>query len=427
VIRTSGTPLAGDSTVRSLIVFSHLRWGFVHRRPQHLMARLSQAYRVFFVEEPVFTAGPARLECSTRAPGLEVLVPHTPVAASGFHDDQLPLLEPLIAEFLRARDVDDCIAWFDTPMALPLLSALRRPHAVVYDCIDELAAGPDAPRQLRQREAALLKIANLVFTGGPALYAAKHDLHPNVHCLPGSADAAHFAPGGLAPDCLHAAEAERLQGRIGRPRLGFFGVIDARFDAALIAQLADARPDWQLVLAGPVAPKIDPAQLPQRPNLHWLGRQPYDRLPYLLAGWDVCLLPFALNDATRFVNPTKTLEYMAGEKPIVSTPVPDVLSLYGDTVRIAATPAEFVAACAKALAERGAQRNRRIEGMLATVYRSSWDRIALTVRRLLQDELDKLAAQPLPLQAGAVAALDLAVTTPVAEPAALASAAQAAR
>jgi UDP-galactopyranose mutase len=407
--------------MRSLIVFSHLRWGFVHRRPQHLMARLSHAYRVFFIEEPVFAEGPARLECSARMPGLEVLVPHTPVPASGFHDDQLPVLEPLIAEFLHARDIDDCIAWFDTPMALPLLSALRRPHAVVYDCIDELAASPNAPRQLRQRETALLKIANLVFTGGPALYAAKCGLHPHVHCLPGSADAAHFAPGRLAPHSLHAAEAERLQGRIARPRLGFFGVIDQCFDAALIAHLADARPDWQLVMAGPVA-QIELAQLPQRPNLHWLGPQPYDRLPYLLAGWDLCLLPFALNDATRFVNPTKTLEYMAGEKPIVSTPVPDVLSLYGDTVRIAATPAEFVTACVKALAERGAQRNRRIEGMLATVYRSSWDRIADTVRRLLQEELDKLPAQPLPLQAGAVAALDLAVTTPAAaEPAARAS------
>lgn len=182
----------------SLIVFSHLRWGFVHRRPQHLMARLSHAYRVLFIEEPVFAEGPARLERSARLPGLDVLVPHRPVPASGFHDDQLPVLELLIAEFLRARDIDDGIAWFDTPMALPLLAALRRPHAVVYDCIDELAASPSAPHQLRQRETALLKIANLVFTGGPALYAAKRGLHPNVHCLPGSADAAHFAPGRLA-------------------------------------------------------------------------------------------------------------------------------------------------------------------------------------------------------------------------------------
>lgn len=408
--------------MRCLIVFSHLRWGFVHRRPQHLMARLSRSYPVLFIEEPVFADGPARLECSARMPGIEVVVPHTPVAARGFHDDQLPVLEPLIAGFLRDRDSNDCIAWFDTPMALPLLSALRRPHAIVYDCIDELAAAPGAPRQLRQRETALLKIANLVFTGGPALYAAKHGLHPHVHCLPGSVDAAHFAPGRLAPDSPHARDAQRLQEAIARPRLGFFGVIDQRFDTALIAHLADARPDWQLVMAGPVA-QIAPAQLPQRPNLHWLGMQPYDRLPYLLAGWDVCLLPFALNDATRCVNPTKTLEYMAGEKPIVSTPVPDVISLYGDTVRIAATPADFVTACTKALAERGAQRNRRIEGMLATVYRSSWDRIAATVHRLLQDELDKLPAQPLPLQAGTVAPLDLAVTAPVTEPAARASAA----
>ena len=394
--RQQGAPMS------CLIVFSHLRWGFVYQRPQHLMSRLAKHYRVLFIEEPIHCDGEPFIESHAHGPNLEVLVPHTPVAAPGFHDDQLAVLEPLISRFLDEQGIADCLAWFYTPMALPLLAALRRPHAVVYDCMDELAAFRNAPRQLRQRESGLLKIASLVFTGGPALYDAKRELHPNVHCLPSSVDAPHYSPGRLDPASAEAVDVAALQGAVPGPRLGFFGVIDERFDIALLAQLAEARPDWQFVMVGPVV-KIDPAHLPQGANIHWLGMQSYARLPYFLAGWDVALMPFALNESTRFISPTKTLEYMAGEKPIVSTPVPDVIGLYGDTVRIAATPAEFIAACEHALAEHGAARNRRIGEMLATVSCSSWDRSAESVHRLLEAELQKLAAQPLPLQTGAVA------------------------
>lgn len=236
----------------------------------------------------------------------------------------------------------------------------------------------------------------------------KRRLHPNVHCLPSSVDARHFSPGRLDHGSAEAADAERLQGAIAGPRLGCYGVIDERFDTALLRQIAEARPAWQFVMVGPVV-KIDPAQLPRRPNIHWLGMQGYGLLPHLLAGWDVCLMPFALNESTRYISPTKTLEYMAGEKPIVSTPVPDVMGLYGNTVRIASSAEEFVAACDAALAERGTQRNRRIGELLATVSCSSWDRSAESVHRLLDAELQKLPPQPLPLQTGAAAPFGLAV------------------
>ncbi|MBC7939999.1 MAG: glycosyltransferase [Chitinophagaceae bacterium] len=383
-------------TTTCLIVFSHLRWNFVYQRPQHLMSRLSRSYRVLFIEEPLYGEGPPGLDRISQGPGLEVLVPRTPCRAAGFHDDQMPALQTLLAGFLRDQRIDDCVVWFYTPMAVPLLAGLR-PSAVVYDCMDELTAFKDAPAQLRQREATLLQLADLVFTGGPALFEAKRRLHPHVHCLPSSVDAAHFSPRGLDPASAAAHEARSLQSSMPHPRLGFFGVIDERFDAELLAQLADAHPEWQLVMVGPVV-KIDPAQLPQRPNVHWLGMRPYALLPHLMAGWDLCLMPFALNAATRFISPTKTLEYMSGEKPVVSTPVPDVLGLYGAVVRIGAGATAFIAACEQALADSGPTRDRRARRASVAVQRSSWDASVQTVRALLDQQLQerRSPAQNLP-------------------------------
>ena len=296
----------------ALIVFSHLRWDFVYQRPQHLLSRLARHHPVVFVEEPKYDAQGLYLKLSTPAPNVLVVQPHTPinqtVSQTGFHDDQLPHLQKLMRQLVR--DYSDHIAWFYTPMALPLLQELQ-PKLVVYDCMDELASFKNAPKQLLQRESALLKVADIVFTGGQSLYRSKRDRHPNAHCFPSSVDAAHFVQ-ALDRSNSHPAHRE-----IPGPRLGFFGVIDERFDAELIGKLADAHTSWQIVLVGPVA-KIDPATLPQRQNIHYLGQQPYEALPQFLAGWDVCLLPFALNESTRFISPTKTLEYMAAELPIVS-------------------------------------------------------------------------------------------------------------
>ena len=385
-----------------LIVFSHLRWGFVYQRPQHLLSRLAKTFKVVVVEEPVHDTGPARLERVSQGTNLELLVPHTPVEAPGFHDDQLSVLQPLLASYLRENGIDDYLIWFYTPMALPLMTPLR-PRAVIYDCMDELSAFKNAPRQLRQRETALLRTAQLVLTGGPALYESKVGLNPNVHCLPSSVDAAHFAPTGLDPHSADSACALALQGHLPQPRLGFYGVIDERFDLALLEQIARARPHWQLVMVGPVV-KIDPAQLPTMANIHWLGMQSYAVLPHLMAGWDVCLMPFALNESTRFISPTKTLEYMAGEKPVVSTPVHDVVGLYGDVVRIAASAAQFVEACEQALRETAAERELRVTAMRGMVRRSSWDAAAAKVQRLLQLTLADAAIEVSPQRVAASSA-----------------------
>jgi UDP-galactopyranose mutase len=210
---------------------------------------------------------------------------------------------------------------------------------------------------------------DLVFTGGPSLYKAKCDRHPNVHCFPSSVDAAHFGKArNTALD--HAG-----QSRLPRPRLGFFGVIDERIDLALLDKMARERPEWQLIMVGPVT-KIDPSELPRHANLHYLGQQTYDQLPAFLAGWDVCLLPFAQNESTRFISPTKTLEYMAAEKPIVSTPITDVAEPYGDIVYIGASADEFIAACDLALNQTAEQFNQRLAGMRKVLRNTSWDMTA---------------------------------------------------
>jgi len=229
-------------------------------------------------------------------------------------------------------------------------------------------------------------------TGGPSLYEAKRLQHPNVLCLPSAVDARHFSPEHARSDAAGMQRAHGLQGTIEQPRLGFFGVIDERLDNRLVAELADADPAWHIIMVGPVV-KIRLDELPQRPNLHWLGKQPYELLPQLVAGWDVCLLPFALNESTRFISPTKTLEYMAAEKPAVSTAVHDVASLYGDVVPIAESSEAFVRACKAALAETVEQRNERLRNMSARVARYSWDATAEAIHCAIEDVLSIVARE----------------------------------
>jgi UDP-galactopyranose mutase len=370
-----------------LIVFSHLRWDFVWQRPQHLLTRLAADRRVLFIEEPVRHDGATpSWERHSPEPGVTVYRPRTPSAAPGFHDDQMAHLRPLIEQLREQEALGDYLVWFYTPMALPLLDALN-PLTVVYDCMDELSAFRGAPPQMLEREAELLRRADVVFTGGPSLYRAKKDRHPNVHCFPSSVDLAHF---GKAREGL-AEHPE--QSPLPHPRLGFFGVIDERLDVPLLGALAQTRPDWQLVLVGPVV-KIDPADLPRQPNIHYFGQRTYQELPAFLTGWDVCLLPFARNEATRFISPTKTLEYMAAEKPIVSTPIADVAGPYGDIVYLAETPEEFVAACERALGCPEEERAARIEKKRAVLSRTSWDATARAMSKLLEQAASRRSREP---------------------------------
>lgn len=354
---------------KKCIVFSHLRWDFVFQRPQQVLTRLAAYYPIIFVEEPVFEPGEAGLYFSSPAPNVTVVRPHTPHQEAGFHDDQLSALKPLMTQLCDAHESP--VVWFYTPMALPLLTHFNA-AAVIYDCMDELALFDNAPRQLLQRETALLKRADVVFTGGPSLYASKKTRHPNVHCFPSSVDAIHFE------QALDRTNEHPLQENFSHPRLGYYGVIDERMDLPLISALADAHPEWQIMMVGPVV-KIDPLTLPVRPNLHYFGQQPYQALPQFLAGWDVCLMPFMLNDSTKFISPTKLLEYMAAELPIVSTAITDVMVPYRDAVFIAQDTAEFISYCEQALALNHQDKNVLAKKMKKIVKQTSWEN---TVRQM---------------------------------------------
>jgi UDP-galactopyranose mutase len=365
----------------TIVAFSHLRWNFVYQRPQHLLSRLAAKRPVFFIEEPELDlGGPVRWERSNPQPNLTILRARTPIRAPGFHPDQVAVLKPLMADLANELGDSSVLAWLYTPMAFPLVQGLD-PDALVYDCMDELSLFLGAPPELLSHEAAVLQQADVMFTGGPSLYRAKQSRHHNVHCFPSSVDAAHFRRAKPSTTGAPAVEAKD-QASIPHPRVGFFGVIDERLDLPLIDAVAAARPEWQIVLVGPVV-KIDPATLPRRPNINYFGQRSYEELPGYLAGWDVCLLPFARNDSTRFISPTKTLEYMAAELPIVSTPITDVAEPYGDIVYLGDTPEEFLAACDAALASDARERNRRATLMRKVLSGTSWEATVSAMEELL--------------------------------------------
>jgi len=337
-------PSASDPQPTNLICFSHLRWNFVFQRPQHLMSRFARDMRVIYWEEPI-DIGPKetaylKVREADDARGVIVVVPHLP---QGMPDDarEAALSRLLDAHVAALRG--SLVTWYYTPMMLPFSRHLDA-DVTVFDAMDELSKFRFAPPKLLELEQELIDKADLVFTGGTSLFEAKKDRHPDVHCFPSSVDRTHFAK--ARSRLFDPADQEDLP----KPRLGFFGVIDERFDAELLDRLAAMRPGWTFVMVGPVV-KISEDDLPKRPNIHYLGGKTYAELPAYLSGWDVALMPFAMNESTEFISPTKTPEYLAGGKPVVSTPVRDVVRHYGhlEGVKIAATADEFVAACEDAL------------------------------------------------------------------------------
>ncbi len=366
------------SMQRDLVCFSHLRWGFVFQRPNHLMCRFAKQRRTFFIEEPIFdSAGESTFEVRRGEDDLRICIPHLPAGMSGERNDEL--LREALTKLFDEQDIDAEIAWFYTPMALTFADFVDA-DLTIYDCMDELSAFRGAPPQLVTLERCLFDRADLVFTGGQSLYESKRRQHPRVHCFPSSVDFDHFARARQ-----HLPEPADQRG-IGHPRIGFYGVIDERMDLELVLRLAEDRPDYQIVMIGPVV-KIDEASLPQLPNVHWLGMKSYGELPAYLAGWDVAWMPFALNESTRFISPTKTLEYMAANCPVVSTAVADVVRPYGERglARIVEA-ASCAAAIDDALAEDPAVRAAAGDRYLAT---TSWDATFSRMNALIDEALER--------------------------------------
>jgi UDP-galactopyranose mutase len=362
-----------------LVCFSHLRWNFVFQRPQHLMTRFARRHRVLFIEEPEFGNEKPRIEVADQGNRLYVVTPQLPNGSDV--DAVIPgLLNGLASEF----GIADPVTWFYTPMMIGWKQGMR-PRAVVYDCMDELSAFRFAPPELIERERQLLEEADLVFTGGRSLYERKRRLHPSVFAFPSSIDVAHFR------GALSGLDEPEDQRSIPHPRIGFCGVIDERTDLELLAAIAEMRPDWHFVMLGPVV-KISPAELPHRDNIHYLGARSYEQLPYYIGGWDVAMMPFALNESTRYISPTKTPEYLAAGRPVVSTPVNDVVRPYGEEglVHIASGAREFVSAIEKAVAEDGSGRQARADEFLSTM---SWDKTQTEMAELIDEVIAGAAAR----------------------------------
>ncbi|MDO9710775.1 glycosyltransferase [Paracraurococcus lichenis] len=373
-----------------LLCLSHLRWNFVFQRPQHLLTRAARDHEVVFLEEPVFRPGTGPLLELRRVPeGVTVAVPVLP---EGLPEQAVIAAQRRLLDGLLATEGGrPLIAWFYTPMALDFAGHLA-PDLTVYDCMDELSAFRGAPPRMLELERALLSRADLVFTGGRSLYEAKRGRHPRVHCFPSSIDAAHFAAArtGL-PD-------PQDQAALPRPRIGFFGVVDERMDLGLVAALAAARPDWCFSMIGPVV-KIHPDTLPRLPNIHWLGGKDYAALPAYLANWDAGFMPFARNESTRFISPTKTPEFLAAGLPVVSTPILDVVRDWGPRedggpglVEIADDPPRFAAALQAVLARPRGQWLRQVDRKLARI---SWDRTWAEMKGLMAARLTPARAPAL--------------------------------
>ena len=355
-----------------IVVHSHLRWDFVWQRPQQILTRLATDHRIAFVEEPMHANGPPRLEVSEPYRNIVRIVPMLPDGGDADADAArtLPLLRDALGEHVFRGGAQRAIHWFYTPMAAFFLGKVDA-SAVVYDCMDELSKFRFAPADIAQRESVLLAAADVVFTGSYQLFTSKSAQHRNVHFYGCGVDVAHFRQARkqetpLPPDVASLAH----------PVLGYFGVIDERLDYELIDNLACRFGTGSIVMIGPVV-KVEAATLPRRPNIHWLGQRDYQELPAYVKAFDVCLMPFALNEATENINPTKTLEYMAAGKPIVSTAVRDVMRNFTPIVEIAQSRNDFVALAHKACA---APHGEMIASGIERANAASWDALVAAMR-----------------------------------------------
>ncbi len=375
-----------------LVVASHLRWSFVWQRPQQLLSRLAKHHRILFVEEPVFAPeGDAPLSAVLEEvmPGITTLTPQ--LRAQDCGDTPLwlwPCREEITRQVrasLKQLDFRSRALWLYTPTPDFMVEAVT-PDMLVYDVMDELANFKFAPAQLKENETRLLAQSAVVFTGGASMFDSKKHLNPNTHLFASGVDGKHYAaacdPATTTPDWMDGIPA---------PRAAYIGVIDERLDYELIAKMAQAHPGVQFLMCGPVA-KVDPAHLPQAPNLHYPGQQQYADLPRILKGADICLMPFAMNEATRFISPTKTLEYMATHRPIISTPVADVVRFYSDIVYLADDHEGFITQIGAALQESAEDRARKRQREDKILAEQAWDAIADNMETLMLREWSKTTA-----------------------------------
>lgn len=368
-----------------LICFSHIRWNFVYQRPQHLLNRFAIYNRVFVIEEPMFDQDVNGYKIKKDSYNHNLWVVVLQVSKNTPVEKRNHILMTLLNSLIDDKEIKNYLLWYYSPMALSYSNHLY-PSLIIYDCMDELSAFKFAPPELKEMEVSLMSRADIVFTGGHSLYEAKKHLHHNIHPFPSSIDKSDFVVART-----HRKDPED-QASIPHPRFGFYGVIDERFHISLIDELSALRPEWHFVLVGPVI-KIDPAALPKKENVHYLGGKDYKDLPLYLSGWDVAILPFALNESTKYISPTKTPEYLAGGKPVISTSITDVVTPYGKQglVHIADTPEEFIVEAENIFNDKNKKEwLKKVDAFLATnSWNETWHNISELIDEALENKIIK--------------------------------------
>jgi glycosyltransferase involved in cell wall biosynthesis len=370
-----------------IVVFSHLRWGFVWQRPQQFLSRFAKKHKILFIEEPVFDLAPTdepRIDYHQVMPNVTVVTPH--VSHLWNRNPDLPqklrqFAKDAINQINETGEFDRPLLWYYSPMDSAWSLGYFENRGVVYDCMDELSQFTGAPKALVQNEARLIEHADIVFTGGYELGAKKRKQHDNVHTFGCGVEFDHFNQ-AADPTTQVPPDIDFLQ----RPIIGWFGVVDERVDYGLLGEVARLRPDWSIAMVGPVV-KVDPNLLPHSPNLFWLGGRDYQVLPNYVKAFDVCMMPFALNAATEFINPTKGLEYMATGRPIVSTHVKDVVRQWSDIVHLTRNdPIEFIRTVDRILTQPDPERVRR---GVELAKRNSWENTVKTMQGLIKEAITK--------------------------------------
>lgn len=355
--------------MQTILCFSHLGWNFVYQRPQHLLSRFAVNDRVFYFEEP-FISGRNGYTAETQE-GIIIIRMFSEA------ENRFEKLKKVVNSVLKDHRISNYLCWYYTPMALEFTEHLS-PELVIYDSMDELRNFRFAPENLPALEEELFRRSDIVFTGGHSLYNAKKHRHHNIHAFPSSIDREHFAAAkSRQPD-------PEDQKDIPHPRLGFFGVVDERFDTELLGEVAAKRPGWQFIIIGPVV-KIDEKDLPRAENIHYLGRKTYYELPTYISNWDIALIPFALNEATEFISPTKTPEYLAAGLPVISTAIKDVVNPYGEEqlVHIIRNSEEFIAYAETELAKESRKDwSTKVEKFLEN---NSWDQTYSRMNALINN------------------------------------------
>lgn len=384
--------MVGESR-RTILCLSHLRWDTkLFQRPQQLMLRLSRKFNVLYVQGPSFLQLARDLfsrgkNCEIHSKGR--LVVYSPFALPTCFRKFSPSVrmnERLLPIFLKRKmkslHFEHPILWIYHPWYAHLLGRLSA-ELTVYDCMDDFVAlsAPWERERIVKGEEALLRRAHLVFAGGHSMAGRKRGVREDIRVFPSAVEVDHFRR-ALREDTKLPGDVKDIP----RPILGYWGAIDARLDHSLLEGLGRKHPDWSIVLVGPivtVSPK-ELAYLKEVKNIFWLGPKEYSALPNYAKAFDVCLNPFALSERGKYLSPTKTLEYLAAGKPVVSTPIPDVEGHFNGLVTLAQGVEGFSQAITSCLAE---DNERLKQKRVAFTEGKTWENTTLGMEKLMLSAL----------------------------------------